>query len=212
MAFYINDSANTSHPLMDAIIKYSKIILDDMVLKNDAGQLVIFDFKWSEGKTYQTKLEENKSLQLELYRQAAEKQLGKNVVGMGYYQFPKMTLYTTHFEDAEHIRKITPKTEAKNRILDEEIRNSYLYRRNEELDKGILEDCELQIFADIKYANQKDKPLYPLNTVYNTKDKKSGPYVKTERPPFAKKKASWDAPKDPKEIKTTHPILKGRLL
>ena len=35
MAFYINDSANTSHPLMDAIVKYSKIILDDMVLKNE---------------------------------------------------------------------------------------------------------------------------------------------------------------------------------
>ena len=35
MAFYINNSANTSHPLMDAIVKYSKIILDDMVLKNE---------------------------------------------------------------------------------------------------------------------------------------------------------------------------------
>ena len=35
MAFYINDSANTSHPLMDAIVKYSKIIIEDMVLKNE---------------------------------------------------------------------------------------------------------------------------------------------------------------------------------
>jgi len=184
----------------------------DMVLKNAADQLIIFDFKWSEGKTYQTKLEENKSLQLELYRQAAEKQLGKKVVGVAYYQFPKMTLYTTNFEEADNIRKITPKTEAKNRVLDEEIRNSYLYRRNEELDKGILEDCELQSFADIKYARQTDKQLYPLDTVYKKKDQKSCPYVKTERPPFAKKKANWYTPTDPKEIKTTHPILKGRLL
>lgn len=184
----------------------------DMVLKNDAGQLVIFDFKWSEGKTYQTKLEENKSLQLELYSQAVKKQLGKKVVGVAYYQFPKMTLYTTNFEDADHIRKITPKTEAENRALDEEIRNSYLYRRNEELDKGIVEESELQSTSDITYANQTDKTLYPLDIAFKTKDQKSCPYVKVDRPPFAKKKPNWDTPTDPKEIKTTHPILKGRLL
>lgn len=184
----------------------------DMVLKNDLDQLVIFDFKWSEGKSFQQKLEENKSIQLELYRQAAEKQLGKMVVGMGYYQFPKMTLYTTHFEDADYIRKITPKTEAKDRNLGDEIRASYQYRRNGELDKGIVEESELQSISDTNYDNQTEKTLYPLDIAFKTKDRKSCPYVKVDKPPFAKKKAGWDTPTDPKEIKTTHPILKGRLL
>ena len=76
----------------------------DMVLKNVQDEIVIFDFKWSEGKSFMTKLEENKSIQLELYKQAAKIHYGKNVAGVAYYLFPKMTLFTSDFPESDHIR------------------------------------------------------------------------------------------------------------
>ena len=54
----------------------------DMVLKNVQDEIVIFDFKWSEGKSFKTKLEENKSIQLELYKQAAKIHYGKNIISV----------------------------------------------------------------------------------------------------------------------------------
>ena len=185
----------------------------DMVLKNVQDEIVIFDFKWSEGKSFMTKLEENKSIQLELYKQAAKIHYGKNVAGVAYYLFPKMTLFTSDFPESDHIRFVKVKTEAKDRRLDKEILNSYVYRRSE-LDVGFLEESELEEIAKLDYNTKADpdKPLYPLDIAYKTKDKKSCPYVQTDKPPFVKKKPKWDTPEDPKEIKTTHPILKGRLV
>lgn len=185
----------------------------DMVLKNSQNEIVIFDFKWSEGKTYKTKLEENKSIQLELYKQAAEIYYGTKVAGVAYYLFPLMTLFTSDFPESDHIHFVKVKTEAKNRRLDKEIQNSYVYRRSE-LDAGFLEESELTEITKLDYTTNADpdKPRYPLDVVYKTKDKKSCPYVQTDNPPFVKKNPNWGTPEDPKEIKTTHPILKGRLV
>lgn len=185
----------------------------DMVLKNVQDEIVIFDFKWSEGKSFKTKLEENKSIQLELYKQAAKIHYGKNVAGVAYYLFPKMTLFTSDFPESDHIRFVKVKTEAKDRRLDKEILNSYVYRRSE-LDAGFLEESELEEITKLDYNTKADpdKPLYPLDIAYKTKDKKSCPYVQADKPPFVKQKPNWDTPEDPKEIKTTHPILKGRLV
>ncbi len=185
----------------------------DMVLKNAQDEIVIFDFKWSEGKSFKTKLEENKSIQLELYKQAAKIHYGKEVAGVAYYLFPKMTLFTSDFPESDHIRFVKVKTEAKDRKLDKEIQNSYVYRRSE-LDAGFLEESELEDITKLDYNTNADpdKPCYPLDVAYKTKDKKACPYVQADKPPFVKQKPKWDTPKDPKEIKTTHPILKGRLV
>jgi len=185
----------------------------DMVLKNTQNEIVIFDFKWSESKSFKTKLEEKKSIQLELYKQAAEIHYGIKVAGVAYYLFPKMTLFTSDFPESDHIRFVKVKTEVKNRRLDKELQNSYDYRRSE-LDAGFLEESELKEIAELDYTIKADpdKPHYPLDIAYKTKDKKSCPYVQADKPPFIKKKPKWDTPKDPKEIKTTHPILKGRLI
>ena len=185
----------------------------DMVLKNTHDEIVIFDFKWSEGKSFKTKLEENKSIQLELYKQAAEIYYGTKVAGVAYYLFPKMTLFTSDFPESDHIRFVKVKTEAKDRLLDKELQNSYDYRRSE-LDAGFLEESELEDIAKLDYTTKADpdNPRYPLDVAYKTKDKKSCPYVQADMPPFVKKKPKWDTPEDPKEIKTTHPILKGRLV
>jgi len=82
------------------------------------------------------------------------------------------------------------------------------------LDHGFIEDGEMEEIAELEYAKAGiTTPLYPLDVAYSTKGLKSCPYVKVDMPPFAKKKAKWNTTKsDPKEIKTTHPILKGRLV
>lgn len=185
----------------------------DLVLRNTNDQLVIFDFKWSEGKSYESKLEENKSMQLELYKQAAQLHFGTEVASVAYYLFPKKTLYTTDFPKSEHIHQVNVNTADDERELFDEITNSYKYRRNE-LNQGHIEESELTDLNTIPYveANNTDNPLYPLEADYNDDKLKGCPYVKVDRPPFAKKKADWSKTKDPKEIKTTHPILKGRLV
>ena len=185
----------------------------DMVLKNANGDYVIFDFKWSESKHYSKDLEENKAIQLELYRKAAMKHYGSDIAGVAYYLFPTMTMYSSDFPESDYIRRIKVKTEAASRNLFEEIKNSYKYRR-EELDLGFIEDSEMNIIEELKYTKAgSTTPLYPLDVAYGTKNLKSCPYVKVDKPPFAKKKANWNTIKsNPKEINTTHPILKGRLV
>ena len=185
----------------------------DMVLKNANGDYVIFDFKWSESKHYSKDLEENKAIQLELYRKAAMKHYGSNIAGVAYYLFPTMTMYTSDFPESDYIRRIKVKTEAASRNLFEEIKNSYKYRR-EELDLGFIEDSEMNSIEELEYTKAgSTTPLYPLDVAYGTKNLKSCPYVKVDKPPFAKKKANWNTIKsNPKEINTTHPILKGRLV
>ena len=187
----------------------------DLVLRNENDEYVIFDFKWSEGKSYPNKLEENKSIQLELYKEALKLHygLGSRVAGVAYYLFPKMTLFTLDFSESDHIHHIQQKEENGKRVLLDEINNSYVYRRNE-LNKGLIEESEMIEISEIEYmkSNTVDNPLVPIEPDYNNKKVKGCPYVKVDKPPFAKKGADWKKPSDIKEIKTTHPILKGRLV
>jgi hypothetical protein len=185
-----------------------------MVLKNANDDLVIFDFKWSESKHFKTDLEERKAMQLELYAEAAQKHYGKPIVGVAYYLFPLKTLFTTYFQESDHIRHIKVKTEVEDRDIIQEVQNAYQYRRDE-LNRGHIEDGEMTEKDALEYsmASTAEKPLYPIDADYNNKEKKGCPYVKKNKPPFAKKKATYEKAKsDPKEIKTTHPILKGRLV
>ena len=187
----------------------------DLLLKDANDKYVIFDLKWSESKSYQERLEQNKAMQLELYSHAIKEQYGSDVAGVAYYLFPKMTLYTTDFPTSDHVCKIKVKAEASDKKLFEEIQNSYEYRRCT-LDNGFIEESELTEIAELAYtkASTDDKPLYPIEADYNDKKKKNKgcPYIKKDKPPFVKQKANWNTPSDPKEIKTTHPILKGRLV
>ena len=187
----------------------------DLLLKDANDKYVIFDMKWSESKSYQERLEQNKAMQLELYSHAIKEQYGSDVAGVAYYLFPKMTLYTTDFPTSDHVCKIKVKAEASDKKLFEEIQNSYEYRCCT-LDNGFIEESELTEIAELAYtkASTDDKPLYPIEADYNDKKKKNKgcPYIKKDKPPFVKQKANWSTPSDPKEIMTTHPILKGRLV
>ena len=193
----------------------------DMVLQetNNPSHYVIFDFKWSESSSFEKKLKEKRAMQLEFYSQAAtihyqKQDKNAKIVGTAYYLFPLCKLFTTVFPESEHVVNVEVDYEAENRKLFEEIKNSYIYRRNE-LNNGKVEDSELCAIAELPYnKDTKGKlPLYPLEGQYKRENDKKCPYVKTDKPAFAKKVPNWgDSKADDREIKTTHSILKGRLL
>ena len=193
----------------------------DMVLQeiHNPSHYVIFDFKWSEASSFEKKLKEKRAMQLEFYSQAAtihyQKQDKKaEIVGTAYYLFPMCKLFTTVFPQSDHVVKVEVDYEAEKRDLFEEIKNSYVYRRNE-LNSGKVEDSELCAIADLPYTKDTKGrlPRYPLEGQYKRDDDKKCPYVKTDKPAFAKKVPNWgDNNADDREIKTTHSILKGRLL
>ena len=69
----------------------------DLLLKDEAGNLVIFDLKWSTRDVYQKAIENKKggeAYQLYMYKHAVEAQIYKNVAWYAYYLFPLMELYT----------------------------------------------------------------------------------------------------------------------
>ena len=95
-----------------------------------------------------------------------------------------------------------------------ELKNSYTYRRNE-LDSGRVEESELAKIKEIPYTKDQEGilPYYPLEGQYKRETDKKCPFVKTDKPAFARKTKKWeDNNASDRAIKTTHPILKGRLL
>lgn len=190
----------------------------DMVLqeRNNPSNYVIFDFKWSESSSFEKKLKEKRAMQLEFYSQAAGKYYGQKPeeIKVAYYLFPKCRLITTDFPKSDHIDEVEVDSDAENRVLFEEIKNSYTYRRNE-LNNGKVEDSELCAIADLPYTKDTsgNLPRYPIDGQYKREKNKKCPYVKTDKPAFAKKTSNWgDGNADNREIKTTHSILKGRLV
>lgn len=176
----------------------------DLLLKNQQGHYVIFDFKWSFGNRYQDAMESNTAIQLELYRQAAKRHYGLDYLPqVAYYLWPKCLLLSTTFPEVDDaIKRVKVKEERQSNNLFEEIKNSVQYRRGE-LDQGHIEESELEVIATLNYT-QSGQDLVPIKPDYNQKDRKGSPYVEGG-------KKSGDAPTDPRQIPTTHSILKSRL-
>ena len=66
----------------------------DFCAERPNHDLVVIDFKYSKGKNYIDKLDQNTSIQLELYAHALKDKLGHPVVAKGYYFFPINQLHT----------------------------------------------------------------------------------------------------------------------
>ena len=195
----------------------------DFLLTNSQGDYVIFDFKWSFGKRYKEKLEQNNAIQLELYRQTVLATYpGKRVVGIGYYLMPVKQLITSDFDEIEGsslIKHIDIDVETGD--LFEKIKKAYQYRMDE-IKQGHIEEAEMMDLLgkkDCYYANQnqKGKELCPLEVKENTqgrgKNKTLVSVVKNSEYIFQpSKKPRYDEDKkEPAETPTSHPILKGRL-
>lgn len=190
----------------------------DMVLQEvgNPSNYVLFDFKWSELDSFEKSLKEKRAMQLELYSEAATKYYSKSdpsakVVGVAYYLFPKYKLFSNNFQQSEHIVHVKVNDDASKRVLFEEIKNSYAYRRGE-LNDGFVEDSELCKIEGLAYDKaSKTQPMFPLKEDSTKKGMKKGPYVRSDKPAFASKSVNRSDKKDLREIKTTHSILKGRL-
>ena len=138
----------------------------DMLLSDKYGGKVIFDFKYSRSKHRKTEVEENRALQLEVYRYMAKQEFGEDInVRVAYVLLPDVTILTADsFKDIEAI-KLTDRTTAD---VMSEAANSYRFRW-EQLKAGKIERVEGCDIGTGEYAAQEvEKDLFPLS-VYDKK-------------------------------------------
>ena len=123
-----NDDENTN---INDVIGYI-----DMILEDSAGDVVVFDFKWtSSRKYYQDLLASNRSIQLELYRRMLSKSKHADVKRVAYFLMPQARLYSKDDFKGQYCVRINPENEDN---IVEKVRNSILYRK-EQLSNGVVE-------------------------------------------------------------------------
>ena len=143
----------------------------DCLLSDPAdGKYVILDFKFNSGMTYYRKIEDNRELQLAVYRKVVEKELGE-VKFIGYYAIPRKTLFTP----ANTLQDNPAVEEVYQDELDifEMAARGYVYRWDQ-LRQGILEEGEGLPLVDLDYNSQLD--LYALEGDYDKPELKAGAY------------------------------------
>lgn len=147
----------------------------DMVLLNEVGHYVIFDFKYSKSDFYPKKLKYNHSTQLEFYRKALEKE-GKTVAWTAYYLFPSQTLYTkADLTDTDGVDRVEdPGPRDKTPKLDDlwsAMRKGYA-ARVAQLEQGIVEEAEGMDVYSLDYS--KVEGVYPVEKAYKAKNNEKG--------------------------------------
>lgn len=155
-----------SAPLLDA----GKPLLTtrvDLLLRNRAGDPVIFDLKWSRNeKRYEAMIREGRDLQLRVYDHAVSSSLGRPVAATGYFLLGRGQLLSADLPDLRgYVKQVdAPRTtvEAMARI-----RAGY-ERRYEEFRDGIIEEGEGLSVGQLPYARANDpERLWPLLTEKN---------------------------------------------
>lgn len=138
----------------------------DMTLKDENGDVVVFDFKWTSSKRYYVgKLQNNTAAQLVLYQQLIKAKDNKNVAKCAYFLMPEGHLYSTSHFKGENSYRIDIDENAVTDIF-EKIKNSYKYRR-EEIMGGRVENGEGLEPEYLDYGcNTEERNLMPLAT-YN---------------------------------------------
>jgi hypothetical protein len=150
----------------------------DLLLKDQAGGYVIFDFKWTTGTKHEDSLANNSSIQLAIYAKAVNDTMPGAMVRTAYFKMPEGKLYSASdgFRDVEYVRL------GKNPIegdLIELIKNSYIYRMTELKKEHRIELGEGKAFEIIgNYFNDTaEKKLMPLiPDKQSPKHKASNPY------------------------------------
>ena len=134
----------------------------DMILGDDNNKLFVFDFKWTSSKSkYDNLLKKNGSLQLALYKEMVEKELGREVVATAYYLMPENCLYSISSFNGDHTKKLEEEDNV-GKILFEQVKNSYKYRL-QQIKAGKIELGEGKQAKDLQYDNDtKKENLMPL--------------------------------------------------
>lgn len=146
----------------------------DMLLADSKGNPYIFDFKWTSSKRHVGMLEENKSIQLTLYKELVSKEMGVDVKAVAYFLMPAARFVSCQeLKGTINFQQVRINPDRKTKNLLKEIQKSYDYRMKEIL-TGKLEETSGWAEADIPYEKQREKlGLMPMD-YYD--DKKSGPY------------------------------------
>ena len=188
-------------------------------MTNNSGQYVIFDFKWSFSKSYAEKIEKDLSIQLELYRQTVKASYpDKEVAGVGYYIMPRKQLLTSDFDELPGKKLVKHIDQVAESKLSEQIKNSFEYRMNE-IRNGHIEEAETMEILNVAgyYTDLENKGLCPMSVKEKLAGKKGAKVVvsakkESESVFRPSKKPSFDKDdKEPSDIPTSHPVLKGRL-
>lgn len=137
----------------------------DMTLEDKDGHPIVFDFKWTTwAKGYQEFLEENRSIQLELYRWMLSRQENKTVERVAYFLMPEGRLYSKEQFKGRFCNQITA---VNTDDIVKQLRNSILYRQ-QQLKEGIVETNGS--FTDLQYVKDtQDRGLFPLKEEGGTK-------------------------------------------
>ncbi|RCW36761.1 PD-(D/E)XK nuclease family protein [Marinilabilia salmonicolor] len=134
----------------------------DLLLSDEHGNPVVFDLKWTfKSKKYASKIEEERDLQLILYREMMRQETGKEVK-TGYFLLNDGKLYTRYDFTGMGVVKINAQSEEEemlNRIV-----QSVQYRRGE-FARGVVEAGEESSLNALAYHNDsEDKFLVPLES------------------------------------------------
>ena len=140
----------------------------DMIVVDKHDNPSVIDFKWSTSGMYKKYIEENRSLQLALYKYMVSVDGGKDVHYTGYFQMPEGKLYTHDKLNGKGVVQIDLTDENKARSVINEIINSYRYRR-EQIGQGRVELADNMPEDDIQYLKDKEsRKLLPLS-IYDGK-------------------------------------------
>ena len=162
---------------------YSKI---DCLLKDPAdGESLILDFKYNFSKTYSDKIENNRELQLAVYRKVVEtggvvtgpdgneaNVPGRKVKFIGYYAIPKKVIFTPDdvLKENPAVRVVTQNAEMD---ICEMAAKGYAYRWSQ-LRSGIVEEGEGLPLSESDYNKQAG--VYPLDRDYDNQNLKACAY------------------------------------
>jgi len=134
----------------------------DMILGDDSSNLYVFDFKWTSSKNhYPGLLKMNGSLQLALYKEMVEQELGKEVAATAYYLMPENCLYSVFSFNGDHTTKME-EVENVGQKLFLQVKNSHKYRL-QQIKDGKIELGEGKLATDLQYFDDMEKEgLMPL--------------------------------------------------
>ena len=138
----------------------------DMLLSDNTGGKVIFDFKYSRSKSHKAEIEENRALQLEVYRYMVKQEFGEETpVRVAYIHLPDVTLFTADDLDLPDKQMVvTIKDERKNANVMSEVANSYRFRW-QQLRAGKIERVEGCVPGTGEYAElTTERDLFALTT------------------------------------------------
>jgi len=170
------------HPL-EVALDYAKVRGSvDFYAETMGGDIVVIDFKYSKGTTYIEKIENDESIQLEMYAEGLYKELGRPVVAKGYYFFPINQLHTADegFFREDGIKVIRHMRQESETPLSIRIKDSVNLRKHQ-LKAGTLEMEEGYPLEDIDYHKQSNEGA-ALIDIPAAREKANGKDVKASSP------------------------------